>query len=185
MDLVLISILQDLAKQSKGGNIPRLKELGGEIAQEAYVRGDRRLVNLIVISYAIAKFLEKHYIRDSKPWEGFFAQYLFKLQEAIEELKNNHEDEFQVILESIIADVGKLNEETGRFQSTIIEKARIKAGTQIYAHGASLSMAASFAGVDMAALASYINVTKLPEKYGTLSVKERLKFAYALFGIKE
>jgi hypothetical protein len=94
-------------------------------------------------------------------------------------------DEFFAAIDSIVSDIRKMSESQGRFQSNIVEKAKIKAGTQIYAHGASLSMASNFADVDKSELASYINVTKLPEKYGTMTVKDRLKMARELFGIKK
>ncbi|MFH1257566.1 MAG: hypothetical protein V1658_01380, partial [Candidatus Micrarchaeota archaeon] len=163
--------------------IAKLKELGGFFAEKAYLRGEKRLVNLIIISYAVAKFMEKHYVRSSKEWVKFYAWFQKQLQAAIEEVRHDDISEFYSIADSIVEEITRLSDATGRFQSNVIQKARIKAGTQIYAHGASLLTAANFSGADQAELASYINVTKLPDKYGTLSVKQRMKMAEEIFGI--
>jgi hypothetical protein len=161
----------------------KLKELGGQIAEKAYIRGERRLVSLIIVSYSMAKFLEKHYISESGKWDKFYSRFSAFLQSAREELREGDMDSFYSVMDSMVESIQELSELQGRFQSNIVDKARIKAGTQIYAHGASLSTAASFANVDKGSLASYINVTKLPDKYGTLTVKDRLKMAESLFGM--
>ncbi|MFH1751111.1 MAG: hypothetical protein ABH863_05510 [Candidatus Micrarchaeota archaeon] len=181
MDEFLLKKMDEMAKLCQKRNVMRLKELGGHIAEKAYLRGDRKLVDLIIVSYSLAKFFEKHYIYGSKNWGAFYGRFLSLVQSAKDELKREDMQAFYSITGSMIEEIGRMSESTGRFQSSVIDKARIKAGTQIYAHGASLATAASFAEVDKSALASYINVTKLPDKYGTMSVKERLKMAEELF----
>lgn len=185
MDEFLIKRLQELLKYSKARNIMKLKDLGGQFAEKAYARGDRRLVDLIIVSYAMAKFLEKHYISGSKQWDKFYLRFVSLVEDAQEELESDDLDAFHSIIGTIVDEIRSLSDSAGRFQSNIVEKARIKAGTQIYAHGASLATAAEFVQVDRSALASYINVTKLPDKYGTMDVKERLKMAEELFGIRK
>src|SRR3989344_3035940 len=177
MDDFLLKRLDELLKLAQKRNVMKLKELGGIIAERAYLRGDRRMVNLIVVSYAMAKFLEKHYISESKQWDKFYLRFVSLVGDAKDELREEDLDSFYSLVGTIVDEIKNLSENAGRFQSNIVEKAKIKAGTQIYAHGASLATAADFAQVDMSALASYINVTKLPEKYGTMSVRERLKMA--------
>ncbi len=183
MDEFLLEKIDELVKHCKSKDIPQLKELAGEIAEKAYLRGDRQLVNLIVISYALAKFLDKKYITTSPEWDQFHSWYFKQLKFAKEELKHDDKEQFYSLIEGIVKEIENMSQRAGRFQSTVVEKARIKAGTQIYAHGASLSTAADFTSVDKGELASYINVTKLPEKYGTISVKERMKMAEEIFGV--
>ncbi|MFH0972298.1 MAG: hypothetical protein V1835_07100 [Candidatus Micrarchaeota archaeon] len=182
MDDLLLRKLGELQKWWRRHDIAKLKELGGDIAEIAYLRGDRKLVDLIIVSYALAKFLEKHYITGSKQWEKFYNWFGSQVENAIEEVKNGDQDAFYSVVGSMVTEIQSVSESAGRFQSNIVIKARIKAGTQIYAHGASLSTAAAFAQVDKSELASYINVTKLPDKYGTKTVGERMKMAREFFG---
>ena len=63
----------------------------------------------------------------------------------------------------------------------MIEKSKIKAGAEIYANGASLGTAASLSGADKKELASYISATKMPEKYVTKSVSQRLSETKKVF----
>ncbi len=183
MDDFLIRKMKELLESSRARDIAKLKDLGGDFAEKAYLRHEQRMVNLIVISYAMAKFLEKHYVTSSKEWGSYYDWYLEQIGKAIGLISEGAIEEFFSVIDSIVLETEKLSEKSSKFQSSVVSKARIKAATQVYAHGASLSTAADFAKVNKTELSSYINVTKLPEKYGTLSVKQRLKMAEEIFGV--
>jgi hypothetical protein len=56
-----------------------------------------------------------------------------------------------------------------------VEKARLKAAAQMYAHGASLAKAVQLSGAPLSEAAAYIGGTKTAEKYETMSIASRLE----------
>ena len=58
-----------------------------------------------------------------------------------------------------------------------MDKARIKAGANMYAKGASLGSASDLSGAPKSEIADYVGSTHIPEKYSNGPVKERLKRA--------
>lgn len=158
-----------------------LKEVAGDVAEKAYIRSDARLLDLVAISYSLAKLMEKSFIADSPEWKKFYPVVMQSLDICFEQVEEGKEDECYSLFGELIRKIEAFSTSRNRFLRNVVEKSRIKAATQVYAHGASLRLAASLSGVDMSELASYIGATRIPDKYFTLTVKERLKIADELF----
>ncbi len=172
----------DRLRDALGRNaISQLKELGGDAAGLAFLREDERFIEISVISYAAAKFFEKPYIAQSADWKKLVEETTLRLALASDALEEGKEREFKEHLDACIAGLQGLAKTMGRFVVNIADKARIKAATQIYAHGASLGEAAALAKVDKKELSNYIGQTTLSEKYHTVDLKKRFAGADALF----
>ncbi|MFH1199918.1 MAG: hypothetical protein V1708_02525 [Candidatus Micrarchaeota archaeon] len=181
MPSYLLEGMRKLKKAISRKDIASLKEFGEEVAEKAFLEDKPPMLGLAVIAYSVAKFEEKPYIVKGALWPKVYAEILDHLDECIRTLSDEQEDTAYDLLADMVDDLEEFSYASSRFRSTVIEKAKIKAATQVYAHGASLSVASEFAGVPKEELAKYIGATRLPEKYETFSVKERLKSARELF----
>src|SRR3989344_4437107 len=52
-------------------NIPELKRLSGEFAGDAFIHYRKENIQMSIIAYACAKFLEKPYILADPAWDSF------------------------------------------------------------------------------------------------------------------
>ncbi len=173
------SLLRELLGR---GAISQLKQLGGESAGLAFLREDGRFIDISVIAYASAKFFEKPYIAQSNEWKTLLRELDAMLGKAVSGLEENNESDYEKNLGLAVAGLQGLSTSLGRFVVNIVDKARIKAATQIYAHGASLGVASALGRVDKKELSNYIGQTTLSEKYKTIDLKRRLQNADAIFG---
>lgn len=162
-------------------DIVGLKALGEQCSEQALLREDKELVSITVIAYSIGKFMEKPYILDTNEWEEFKRRVGSDLTRCELVLENGKIPEYVAILSTIINNIERLSESAGRFMRNVVEKARIKAAAQMYAHGASLGAACALSAADKKEVSSYIGATKLPDRYSTIPLKERLLFANSLF----
>jgi membrane-bound lytic murein transglycosylase B len=175
-------VLERMAGGLKKANVPQLRALGSELAEESFLTGSPRLVELAAVSYSLGKFLEKHYITGSKRWKAFEKQSGERLAEAAKAVRAGREEDAERAIDSVVEDITEFSESMGRFQVDVVTKARVKIATDAYAHGASLGRACALAGVNKALVLNYIGVTTLSDKYETLSVRERLASARKVFG---
>lgn len=163
-------------------DIPGLKSFASEAARDALVRSDASLVDLSVLAYSLAKLAEKPYIINSPDWKRLAESVSAALREAEDlEAKGDAVAARERVHEALNA-IDSLSLELGRFVSSIVEKGRLKAAAQMYAHGASLGTAAEFTGASKQELASYVGETKIPDKYEAMRVEERLEKARRVLG---
>jgi len=167
----------ELREALERANIAKLKDLGSDFAEEAFVEQDATLVELSMIAYSLAKFLEKPYIVNAPKWVDFRQEISGNLALASEAAKKRDQTEYAAALARIMHEILDLSATMGRFVTSVLDKARIKAATQMYAHGASLGAAAKLAGASKKELSKYIGMTRIPEKYATIPVKTRLEEA--------
>ncbi len=170
--------LERMGQELKRANVPQLRSIGSQLAEESFLTGSPRLVELAAVCYSLAKFLEKHYITSSKRWKAFEKRAAEKLAEAA---RAGRQEDAEAAIDSIVEEITDFSESMGRFQVDVVTKARIKIATDAYAHGASLGRACALAGVNKALVLNYIGVTTLGDKYETLSVRERLASARKVF----
>ena len=162
-------------------NIPELKRLSGEFAGDAFIHYRKENIQLSIIAYACAKFLEKPYVISDPAWAAFRKSMLAVLDKAMADWSAGKQAQAFASVEKALSLIDRLGEELGRFVFGIIEKAKLKAGAEIYAHGASLGTAAELSGAEKKELSSYIAATRMPEKYVTKSVAQRMQDAKKIF----
>ena len=156
-----------------------LKAFAVETATQALEYSDKKPAQFSIVSYALAKLLDKSYIVNSKRWKKFSLFLFQRLQEG----ERCREDALlcENTLDGIMREMEGLSSDLGRFVVSVVEKARVKTATQIYGHGASIGRAVELTGADRKELLSYIGGTRLPENYASKSVSQRLAFADKLF----
>ncbi len=174
---------EPLADAFERRDLATLKTLASDYCEEALVSQRYALIDYAAAAYALAKFIEKGHAINAKEWTTFSTQTLDALRRIAKiekEGKNNAADE---ALANELSRLRGFGARLGRFTTNAVDKAFLKCGAQLYAHGASLSRAAALARVEPRDLASYVSATKMPEKYGTVSVRERLAAAKRKLGI--
>jgi len=181
MDDFTIESLKKLRSALDSQDNLALKSLAGQFAAEALAREDPHFVDLAILAYSFAKFLEKHNIVETPEWRALLKRTLTTLNEAREEAKAGNVEECHTRVASLLPELEDLSKSLGKFVTNVVDKARIKTATQLYAHGASLSRAAEFAHAEKREVASYISATHLPEKYRTIPVRRRLQLAEQAF----
>ncbi len=156
-----------------------LKAFGSESARDALEFNDARLAQFGIISYALSKLVMKPYIVHTRQWKNF-SRFLLQALSSGEKCKEGREG-YESILTSILSNLEELSRDLGRSVVNAVEKGKVKAATQIYAHGASIGIAIELTGADRKSLVAYIGTTRLPEKYESKSVEDRLKYSDKLF----
>jgi hypothetical protein len=160
-----------------------LKNFADECAELAMLESDERFVILSAIAYSFAKFFEKPYIESTKEFAELEETVQFNLAKAAGLLGSGDAKGLGDVLTQTEGKIRDLSSSLGHYIINIADKSRLKTGSQLYAHGASLGLAVRLARVDKDELANYIGHTTIPDKYRTISVAERLKTARdALYG---
>ena len=176
------SNIRRLRKDFGDRNIVSLRDSAADLARDSLLFDDDALLDLSLLSYSLSKFLEKPYILENREWKKFSDDVLDDLDKCAALLSKGKEDGADKLVHHLLRRVEDLSASLGRFVSSTLDKARLKAAAQMYAHGASLGTAAERCGVDKRILAGYMGATRIPDKYETLSVKERLENAKKIFG---
>jgi len=162
-------------------DITALKRLSAVFADGAFEDHQEENIDLSIVAYACAKFLEKPYVVDNPDWKDFRKNLLYLLTKAIEDFSAGKDKAGFARIRDSVKLIQTLGEDLGRFAFGVIEKARLKAGAEIYAKGASLGAAVEISGSEKQELASYISSTKMPGKYVTKSVAQRLQETKKIF----
>ncbi len=160
-------------------NSDGLKQFAVETSLQALQNNDRRLVQFSIVSYSLAKLMEKPYIVHSSRWAKFSKFLLQKLAQAdkCDEASKTCDD----ALFAIVSELRDLSSDLGRFVFNVVEKAKVKAATEIYCHGASIGVAIELTGADRKELMSYIGGMTLADKFETKTVSQRLTRVEKLF----
>ncbi|HEV8289759.1 MAG TPA: hypothetical protein VGQ00_02275 [Candidatus Norongarragalinales archaeon] len=158
-----------------------LKALASETAELVLLRNDSSLMPIAIVAHSVAKFLEKPYIASAAEWPMYKTKISQHLTNASNALERNDVQAFQKTMSQAARDIDDVSTALGRFVRSYAEKARIKTGADMYAHGASLGTAVQLAGVDKRDLSEYIGATTLHEKYQTIPLARRLQITEELF----
>lgn len=173
---VLKALLAELLEALQRKEFGRIKQVSSDAARDAFVYEDDELVETSLIAYSLYKLGQKPYIARSGAWKEFEEEVLERLEAC-----TNGADAGRTV-HRLMEDNHKLSLKFGRFAQSTVEKGRLKAAAQMYAHGASLSKAVELSGAPISLAAAYIGSTKIAEKYQTQAVPVRLKIARSLFG---
>lgn len=172
---VLQETLERLLKAVRAKDLETVKEVSSDAARDALVHDDEELLEVSLVAYSIYKLSQKHYIANSKEWKSFLADVEEELFECAED------GDAPKTVHRLMERVHGISQRFGRFAQSTVEKARLKAAAQMYAHGASLAKAVQLSGAPLSEAASYIGGTKIAEKYETMSIPKRLERTRRLF----
>jgi hypothetical protein len=149
----------------------------------AFALGEsKQLLDVAIISYVIAKILEKPRYWDRKVKREFIERVEEKLRSAIASIESNRLDDATAYINSISQDLIAFDSEDRRYVHSLFNKARLKFATYLYAQGFSLSNAVALTETNKSAVLSYSGKTLMHDRVGkTKSIEERLKHVRKVF----
>ncbi len=155
--------LEKLRNALRRKNIPALKKISNRAIERAALTEDPDLVNISLISYALYKLVSKPHILKTEQWEKFAEDVDGDLAEAIQ-LKSEGKPIGGILEKDIIVDISEIDSALGNYARDIIEKARVKQASRIYAMGLSLDKAISLTNADRFQLLQYIGSTVIHDR---------------------
>ena len=173
---VLRETLQALWQALEKSDFSKIKQVGQDAARDAFVYEDKELLETSLVCYSLYKLSQKHYIARSREWKALVAATIEKLEDCCSNGADSGKTAHQ-----LMEKVHGLSLKFGRLAQTSVEKGRLRAAAQMYAHGASLAKAVELSGAPLSEAAAYIGGTKIAEKYQTMSVGKRMEKTRALF----
>ena len=130
--LELVKKMKDALAKNQAN---QLKRISNEAIEKAVLTEDKELVDISLVSYALYKLLTKSHYQDSPEWVRLKEEVL----ECLEECPPGELG--RVLEEKIIQKIVKLDEAHGHYTHDLIDKARVKQASRVYAMGVSLETA--------------------------------------------
>ncbi len=180
----LSAALSKMLASLRQRDIAGLRKLGSSLGEVALVENEELYVEVAIGAYAIAKLLEKPHFAEAVEWKKAFPKIEAAVEQALAAAGSEKGGEAGKKVLRANSLLEKAAAAAGRFQMSVLEKARIKIGADIYAHGASLGRACALSGASKQKLLPYLGNTKLADKYQTIPSRERLATALKLFAIE-
>ncbi len=172
---VLREVLERLLEALEKSDFAQIKQIGQDAARDAFVYEDKELVEASLVAYSLYKLSQKHYITRSKEYKEFVAD----VREGLHACTDGGDPGKTV--HTLMGQVHALSQRFGRFAQSTVEKGRLRAAAQMYAHGASLTSAVELSGAPLSQAANYIGGTKIAEKYETMNISIRMQKVRSLF----
>ncbi len=171
-----IDLLEMLAKSEaflSFSDSAKLKELSEHTIVHAAVSQDQDILQLAVIVYAFSKMIER----------GFTNAHKFssRLAEAKIKLELGKDEKYRDVISSLFDNISHEDNKLGLYVDEVLNQARIKKGSRLFAHGISLGQSAHLLGITKWELMHYVGKTNLTEDMPALDVRTRLSFARSLF----
>ena len=136
-----------------------------------------------MIAYSLSKIFQKSHFRGNTKWKSFcdtLADYLSSSRACIENkdlpgMRHHFRNIFTLLIQ--------LDSEVGHYVDWVIDKAKIKQASTLYALGFSLGMSAQLTGTNIWDLMEYAGKTKIvDEEDVTVSLQNRLNHTRRIFG---
>ncbi|MDD4877993.1 MAG: hypothetical protein PHO02_03075 [Candidatus Nanoarchaeia archaeon] len=191
MDSDLKKVMLESLEEAQGAfaaiDSNKLKSISDYTLHYAGIFQDSYSVSVAIIIYSLAKIVEKKKIRSDKDWTRFKAETLRNLKEAKAALEKEKLDIYLAELKELLASIGKIDATFGTYVTEAIEKAKIKKGFAVYAHGLSVGRAAELMGVSPWELMDYLGQTKLVDEMPMLTkpISDRLAAARKIFNMQD
>ncbi|MEM3399218.1 MAG: hypothetical protein QXP42_00090 [Candidatus Micrarchaeia archaeon] len=177
----IIDIVLRIKNAFKKGKIHKLRKIHNECTKELVLTNNPILLDMALISYALAKLIEKPRYRDIhiKKFAPILEDNLDRVAQA---LKTNEMNEYNRAIKEITEAATKMESADRRYIRIIFDKARLKLASTIYAQGFSLGYASEISGVSRRDILDYVGKTMIPDRVKTeKTIDERLKNVRELF----
>ena len=143
MSYRMLEFIDKTSAAFRNANSMQLKEVSNEATREAVAGNDRVFAGIAVVAYSLSKLASKQHFAESASWGRTKKAILDSLERLSQLLRKNKVQEFASSLNSFENEVRKVDASLGNYVRNIIEKAKVKVSSGAYAHGLSLSSAAS------------------------------------------
>jgi hypothetical protein len=161
----------------------KLKLLSDQTLHTATIYQDADSVVVAVLTYSIAKIVERGGYKKMEGWDAFYNSLLKNIDLAIQNLQAGNYEKFMDYLGKIRNSINKIEGDLSGYIRDIFYKAEINKAFKLYEHGLSAEKTASILGVSLWDLASYIGQSTVSESHlnEAIPVKDRIKVAESFF----
>ena len=163
-------------------DVRAMRKINNRCVEETALRFQQPTYNYALITYVLAKILSKpRYFRQGRGKELVSA--VDRLLRTCEGLAKTAEYDALVVAQGkILSSMEKLDEEDRRFVKGILQKAKLKIASTLYAQGISLGNASEIAGADKRELLLYAGQTMMFDRlHEKKSMEERMKELRGIF----
>ncbi|MBW2986374.1 hypothetical protein KY333_03310 [Candidatus Woesearchaeota archaeon] len=173
----LISVLGQALEMIKSKELPvqDLKELSNHVIHDASIFQDDDSVSIAVLIYALSNVIP--YCEEQRIKYGVLVS---SLQKAYTAITANDYAKYRATIKQMFNQIKKIDEKLKIYVQEVLDRARIKKGSKLHAHGISIARTAEILGLTQWELQNYIG------KQGYFDIKEmpvrqRLKTAREAF----
>lgn len=179
----ILRIMKEAREALEQKDSYKLKTLSDQTLHTATVYQDADSIVVAVLTYSIAKIVERESYRKMEGWDIFYSALIKNLDAAILNLETGDYDKFMVYLGKVRNSINKIEGDLSNYIRDIFYKAQVNKAFKLYEHGLSAEQTASVLGVSLWDLATYIGQTTISESHlnEAIPVKERIKLAETFF----
>lgn len=165
-----------LKEAFEAGDLIKLRLLSNDCIEKAALKQSKELVQLSLIAYSLSKILSKEHIICNINWPEARNRILEDIDFALTALEKNDLKAFNNSLNDISGHITGIDKQLGNFVIDLMEKARLKQASRVYAFGLSLKAAVELTGTQEQELLKYIGGTRLAdERIEKKGINDRLK----------
>lgn len=172
---------KEIKKAFKERSVKKIKRVQYECIEHIAVEFNHNVFNLAILCFMLNKMISK-----PRYWrKKGIAGYLKKIETSLDKLAKSYkkEEEVSQILEKLMSTVNTLDIYDKRFVHGLIENAKIKIGSTLYAKGITLGVAVDLSGANKNEIMEYIGKTTMPERLKEpIDIRERMKKVRNIFG---
>lgn len=160
----LPEIVSEIKKLLDSRNYEGLHKLEHKIIELSIINYNKDYSELCVVMFTLRKLISKAHIYDQDDWKKAQLEIDGNLDRAIKEFKDEDHSSFNNIIKNILFIIERADNKLGRYVTHIVDEARIKLASDIYAYGLSASQSAELVSANRSQLMQYIGVTKMPDE---------------------
>ena len=176
----IISVLTQSVFLIKKRDFIALKELSNHVIHNASIYQDKYSLQTAVTIYALSKILE----RAEQKKQDVPEKVVQAINHLIECATNGDDSNFDNCIKNLFTEIGKIDEKFPWHIQTVIEKANVVKGGNLYRHGISLGRVAEILGITQWELMSYVGKTTIADKEKEITdYKSRLALTRRLFNV--
>ncbi len=154
-----------------------LEELSNHIIHSATIFQDEDSISAAVLIYSIYKTIERAGVNPE-----VYSRIRPKLREACSALENKEFEGYRAAAKEMSKIISEIDVKFKKYVEEIMDKAKIKKGTSIYAHGISIARVAEILGISQWDLMNYVGKTEITEfSVGGLDIESKLKYVRGIF----
>lgn len=170
----ILDVLKNIREGLKERSAQKLHTWSNHVIHCASIHTDLRAVYVSIITYALAKIIEKEESMRNKPeWADFINGMLANIDALIELLERNEMEKFDSALNDTMKIISEFDKSFSKYVQRVLEFAKIQKGAKIHEHGLSLSSVAQMIGVSKWDLMEKIGETKVSEVKAKKTTRER------------
>ena len=182
MSYTVSEALKETLNALMTNELSQLKKISDRCVSSFALGEDRDLLEIAMLSYVLAKVLEKPRYWDRKIKRDFVVRVQENLRNADSSLNDNRLEDMRTYIKSIEDDLKAFDTEDRRYVSGLFHKARLRLASYLYAQGFSLSNAIALTGTTKSDVLDYSGKTLMHDRVGrTKSIEERLKNVRKIF----